>query len=76
MLQQFLFVFCCCNLRDVLRDRHGMDSVSAAPEAIFARGNVGNGRWCRFHRFFSHAGWDIDSLSMHLETISIHLSGL
>ena len=31
-------------------------------EVIFAGGNVGNGHWCRFHRFFSHAAWDIDIL--------------
>jgi hypothetical protein len=27
-------------------------------EVIFAGGNIGNGHWCRFHRFFSHAAWD------------------
>ena len=25
-------------------------------EVIFAGGNVGNGHWCRFHRFFSRLG--------------------
>jgi DDE superfamily endonuclease len=29
-------------------------------EVIFASGNIGNGHWCRFHRFFSHAAWDLD----------------
>jgi hypothetical protein len=29
-------------------------------EVIFAGGNVGNGHWYRFHRFFSHAAWDLD----------------
>jgi hypothetical protein len=29
-------------------------------ELIFTSGNVGNGHWCRFHRFFSHAAWDLD----------------
>jgi DDE superfamily endonuclease len=29
-------------------------------EVIFAGGNIGNGHWCRFHRFFSHAAWDLD----------------
>jgi SRSO17 transposase len=32
-------------------------------EVIFAGGNVGNGHWCRFHRFFSHAAWDLDHFS-------------
>ena len=35
-------------------------------EIIFAGGNVGNGHWCRFHRFFSHAAWDIDILGLFL----------
>jgi hypothetical protein len=35
-------------------------------EVIFASGHVGDGHWCRFHRFFSHAAWDIDSFSMCL----------
>lgn len=32
-------------------------------EVIFAGGNVDNGHWCRFHRFFSHAAWSPDGLS-------------
>lgn len=35
-------------------------------EVIFSGGNVGNGHWCRFHRFFSHAAWDIDVVGMVL----------
>src|SRR5260370_20420520 len=35
-------------------------------EVIFSGGNVGNGHWCRFHRFFSHAAWDIDILGLFL----------
>jgi DDE superfamily endonuclease len=35
-------------------------------EVIFSSGNVGNGHWSRFHRFFSHAAWDIDTFSMSL----------
>jgi len=35
-------------------------------ETIFSSGNVGNGHWSRYHRFFSHASWDIDVFSMHL----------
>src|SRR5271167_5132068 len=35
-------------------------------EVIFAGGNVDNGHWCRFHRFFSHAAWDLDVLCLHV----------
>jgi hypothetical protein len=35
-------------------------------DVIFSGGNVDNGHWCRFHRFFSDAVWDIDVLSMFL----------
>ena len=29
-------------------------------------GNIDNGHWARFHRFFSDAAWDLDVVSMHL----------
>jgi hypothetical protein len=35
-------------------------------EVIFSCGQVGIGHWCRFHRFFSHAAWDLDTFSMYL----------
>jgi SRSO17 transposase len=35
-------------------------------EVIFAGGNVGNGHWCRFHRFFSQAAWNPDDLALLL----------
>ena len=35
-------------------------------EVIFSCGKVGIGHWCRFHRFFSHAAWDLDDFSMAL----------
>jgi DDE superfamily endonuclease len=35
-------------------------------EVIFSGGNVGKGHWSRFHRFFSHAAWDLDALSLYL----------
>jgi hypothetical protein len=35
-------------------------------EVIFSGGHVGIGHWSRFHRFFSHAAWDIDAFSMAL----------
>jgi SRSO17 transposase len=35
-------------------------------EVIFSCGRVGIGHWSRFHRFFSHAAWDLDTLTMSL----------
>ena len=40
-------------------------------ELIFSSGNVRNGHWSRFHRFFSHAAWDIDLLSLHLARLVV-----
>ncbi len=40
-------------------------------EVIFSGGNVGNGHWSRFHRFFSHAAWDIDTFSMALAKLAM-----
>jgi hypothetical protein len=38
-------------------------------DVIFSGGNVNNGHWSCFHRFFSHAAWDLDVLSMHLSKL-------
>src|SRR3974377_2191689 len=40
-------------------------------EVIFSSGHVGDGHWSRFHRFFSHAAWDIDSFSMFLAKLVV-----
>jgi hypothetical protein len=40
-------------------------------DIIFSSGNVDNGHWCRFHRFFSHAAWDLDVLSMYLAKLVV-----
>ena len=40
-------------------------------ELIFSSGRVGIGHWSRFHRFFSHAAWDIDSFSMLLAKLVV-----
>jgi DDE superfamily endonuclease len=69
LLQQFLPVFTAPTFVTfleiitgwILSQRHRYIT-----EVIFSGGNVGNGHWCRYHRFFSHAAWDIDTLSMHL----------
>ncbi len=40
-------------------------------EVIFSCGKVGFGHWCRFHRFFSHAAWDLDEFSMALAKLVV-----
>jgi hypothetical protein len=40
-------------------------------EVIFSCGKVGIGHWCRFHRFFSHAAWDLDEFSMALAKLVV-----
>src|ERR1700677_3096491 len=35
-------------------------------EVILSGGNVGNGHWCRYHRFFSQAAWEPDALALCL----------
>jgi hypothetical protein len=40
-------------------------------EVIFSSGHVGDGHWSRFHRFFSHAAWDIDTFSMVLAMLVV-----
>ena len=42
-------------------------------EVIFSGGNVGNGHWSRFHRFFSHAAWDLDTFSMYLAKLVVSI---
>jgi hypothetical protein len=40
-------------------------------EVIFAGGNLDNGHWCRFHRFFSHAAWSLDGLCLWLAKLVV-----
>ncbi len=69
LLRQFAPVFTAPTYRTfvailagwVLSQRHRFIT-----EVIFSSGNVGNGHWSRFHRFFSHAAWDIDAFSLAL----------
>lgn len=42
-------------------------------EIIFSGGNVRNGHWCRFHRFFSAAAWNLDVLAFCLAKIVVSL---
>ena len=45
-------------------------------DIIFTGGNVGKGRWARFHRFFSHASWKIDDLSLILARLVVDIFSL
>jgi DDE superfamily endonuclease len=40
-------------------------------EFIFSGGHVGDGHWSRFHRFFSHAAWDVDAFSLHISKLVV-----
>ena len=40
-------------------------------EVIFSGGNGGKGHWSRFHRFFSHAAWDLDTFCLHLAKLVV-----
>ena len=40
-------------------------------EIIFAGGNVDRGHWSRFHRFFSHAAWDLNVLFLCLAKLAV-----
>ena len=42
-------------------------------DIIFTGGNLDNGHWCRFHRFFSQAAWDLDVLSLHLAKLVVRV---
>jgi hypothetical protein len=76
LLQQFLPVFTAPTVQTfvailtgwLLSPRHRF-----VTEVIFTSGNVHNGHWCRFHRFFSHAAWDPDVLSLYLAKLVVRL---
>jgi hypothetical protein len=42
-------------------------------DVIFSSGNIANGHWARFHRFFSDASWDLDFLNMCLALLVARL---
>jgi DDE superfamily endonuclease len=63
LLQQFVPVFTAPTFQTFLEIVTGWvvsHRHRYVTEVIFAGGNIGNGHWCRFHRFFSHAAWDFD----------------
>ena len=42
-------------------------------EIIFSAGHVGDGHWSRFHRFFSHAAWDLDAFALKLAKLVVSI---
>jgi DDE superfamily endonuclease len=74
LLQQFTPVFTAPTFQTfleivagwVLSHRHHY-----VTEVIFAGGNIGNGHWCRFHRFFSQAAWDPDHFAALLAKLVV-----
>ena len=60
-----------CPARWILSHRHRYIT-----EVIFAGGNLDNGHWCQFHRFFSHAAWDFDMLSLCLAKLVVRVFAL
>jgi DDE superfamily endonuclease len=42
-------------------------------DVIFSGGNIDNGHWSRFHRFFSHAAWDPDVFSLYLTKLLVRI---
>jgi DDE superfamily endonuclease len=42
-------------------------------EIIFSGGHVGAGHWSRFHRFFSHAAWDLDAFALRLAKLVVSI---
>jgi SRSO17 transposase len=42
-------------------------------EVIFSGGNLTKGHWSRFHRFFSHAAWDLEVLSLFLARLVVRI---
>lgn len=76
LLQHFTPVFTAPTFRtfmDVLTGWTFTQRHVYVTEVIFSSNNVGKGHWSRFHRFFSHAAWDIDVLSMHLAVLVVSL---
>jgi hypothetical protein len=45
-------------------------------DVIFSSGSIGDGHWCRFHRFFSHAVWDPDLLGLRLAKLVVKVFAL
>ena len=76
LLQHFAPVFMTPTFRTFLQIASGWllsQRHRYVTEVIFSGGNVGKGHWSRFHRFFSHAAWDRDVLSMFLAKLVVRI---
>src|SRR6202453_4547583 len=72
LLQHFMAVFTVPTFQTFLQICHGWvlsHRHRFITDVIFSGGNVGNGHWSRFHRFFSDAAWDLDVLNMYLAAL-------
>jgi hypothetical protein len=79
LLQQFLPVFTAPTFKTFVQVVNGWllsHRHRYVTEIIFAGGNVDNGHWSRFHRFFSHAVWDFDVLSLYLAKLVVRVFSL
>jgi SRSO17 transposase len=76
VLQQFISVFTTPTFETFLQVVTGWllsPRRRFVTELIYASGNLDNGHWSRFHRFFSEAAWDLDVLSMLLAKLVVRL---
>ncbi len=76
LLQHFAPVFMAPTFQTLLQIASGWilsQRHRYVTEVIFSSGNINNGHWSRFHRFFSHAAWDIDVLSLFLARLVVRI---
>jgi hypothetical protein len=76
VLQQFLPVFTAPTFQTFVEIMGGWVLSSRRryiTDVIFTSGNLHNGHWCRYHRFFSHSVWDLDVLSAHLAKLVVRV---
>jgi DDE superfamily endonuclease len=76
LLQHFIPVFTAPTFQTFVEIMTGWVMSSRhryVTDIIFSGGNVDNGHWSRFHRFFSHAAWDLEILSLHLAKLVVHV---
>src|SRR6266481_10130705 len=79
LLQQFTPVFTAPTFQTLLQVASGWilsHRHRYVTDVIFSGGNLDNGHWCRVHRFFSHAAWDLDVLSLYLAKLVVRVFAL
>jgi SRSO17 transposase len=76
LLQHFIPVFTAPTFQTFVEIMSGWVLSSRhryVTDIIFSGGNVDNGHWSRFHRFFSHAAWDLEILSLCLAKLVVQV---